>query len=732
MPSVFISHSSKDKPFVRELADALRRDGEIQVWLDEREIAPGDNFVSRIKDGLDADFVLLVLSPDSVASNWVEQEWTDALAADKLLPVLYRDCKLPALVRTRKYFDLRTNHPDGFRAIRAYLLTQKPVVPERVNYLPVRPPLFVGREEELKQLCERLGEPGAVVHVQGLAGKGKTTLALEFAHRYQRDFDAVYWLPCQSSSLASIAAELTRLLGLKLEGDLPRVVSELKQYCAGKRCLLILDNVQDESPGDLIPGGAASVLVTTRHTNLKFLRMRQPVPLPVFTEEQCFDLFRRQLGADEVSKHKADCERLFQRVGYLPIAVSIAAALIKEDVRYTIPGMAQAVPEDVTALIREAIQALDPAPRQLLAAMSACAPEGFFLDLAAEIAEMDEQGSLAALQQLTSRSLADEIDRTDRRYRLHALVRETANGGGLAQRHAEAIQHRFEKWETNWSRCEQELPDLLFALEWAVNNPGAFRIGTLANDGYFLTYRVSRFAEGVEICESMRRIAEEYGNMPAVQGCLGNQATILQVWGHLEEAMALLQKQEAICLELDSKEGLQACYGNQAMIFRTQGHLGEALPLLRKQELICLELDNKNGLQACYGNQAVILLDRGQLDEAMALQEKKEEICRDLGNQDGLQRCYGNQAVILQIQGRLDEALALLKKQEAMCLDLGNKESLARCYGNCGLLEHARGNSEAAEAKLSAALDLFTQLGMPREREQAAADLAKARAASDS
>ena len=37
MVGVFLSHSSKDKPFVRDLADALEADGEIKVWLDECE-----------------------------------------------------------------------------------------------------------------------------------------------------------------------------------------------------------------------------------------------------------------------------------------------------------------------------------------------------------------------------------------------------------------------------------------------------------------------------------------------------------------------------------------------------------------------------------------------------------------------------------------------------------------------------------------------------------------------
>jgi hypothetical protein len=68
----------QDKPFVRDLADALEAGGDIKVWLDEPEIDYGQNMVLKIGDGLDAEFVLLILSPDSVDSKWVEEEWTDA------------------------------------------------------------------------------------------------------------------------------------------------------------------------------------------------------------------------------------------------------------------------------------------------------------------------------------------------------------------------------------------------------------------------------------------------------------------------------------------------------------------------------------------------------------------------------------------------------------------------------------------------------------------------------
>jgi tetratricopeptide (TPR) repeat protein len=730
--SVFLSHSSKDNSFVRELADELGRDGQIKVWLDEREIAPGQNIVTRIKEALDADFVLLILSPDSVDSSWVEQEWTDAFweqannRKTKLLGVLYRDCTIPRLLRNKKYFDLRTNHPEGFREIRTFLLTERPAQPERINYLPVRPPLFVGRQQELLDLRERLKTPGALVHVVGIAGKGKTTLALEFAHRYQHDFEAVYWLSCQSGSLASIAADLARQLGLKIEGDLPKVVGELKSWCATRRCLIILDNVEDESPGELVPGGAASVLVTTRLANLRFLRFRNPVPLPLFTAEQCLELFRSQVGGNEVGQHEAECRLLFERLGHLPVAIAISAALIREDVRYTIAGLARNLPADVTALLREAITALDPSPRQLLSAMAACALEGFFFDLATEIAGLDEGAALDALQQLIGRSLAEELDRNARRYRLHALVCEIACENNFRKTHAEAVHRRFEAWEVDWNRCEQQLPDFFIALEWALTNGASFG-QEFAYNGYLLMQRVGRLAEAYKVCERMRQLAEDLQNRSLLQVSLVNQAVILRRWGRLEEALPLLKEQEAICLEQGNKGGLLASYGNQAVILRYWGRLEEALALHEKEEAICLELGSKDGLAISYGNQAHILSTRGRPEEALALLKKEEAICLELGNKDGLQRSYTNQAVILTELGRLEEALALLTRQEGSCLEQGNKEGLAYCYWQWGLLERARRNRNEEEIKLAAAAALFRELGMPRELEVVERQLATTR-----
>ncbi len=56
---VFLSHSSKDRPVVRELAGRLQSDG-LRVWFDEWEIKPGEMILKRIEDGLEASRILIL------------------------------------------------------------------------------------------------------------------------------------------------------------------------------------------------------------------------------------------------------------------------------------------------------------------------------------------------------------------------------------------------------------------------------------------------------------------------------------------------------------------------------------------------------------------------------------------------------------------------------------------------------------------------------------------------
>ncbi|MCG3127089.1 MAG: hypothetical protein CHACPFDD_01947 [Phycisphaerae bacterium] len=113
MSRVFLSHSHKDKPFARRLADDLRRHGHV-VWIDEGEIQVGDSLTEKIRDGIDrVDFVIAVISEHSVSSSWVRKELD--LASNRemeagrviVLPALLGDVKLPGLLLGKRYADFR-------------------------------------------------------------------------------------------------------------------------------------------------------------------------------------------------------------------------------------------------------------------------------------------------------------------------------------------------------------------------------------------------------------------------------------------------------------------------------------------------------------------------------------------------------------------------------------------------------------------------------------------------
>lgn len=119
MAKIFISHSSKDKKFVRELASDLEKLGH-KPWLDEREIKTGESIPSKIEQGISkADYMIVVLSKDSVKSEWVKKElqpmhmYETEQKKKLILPVLISDCKIPPLLKPIKYADFRKSYSVG-------------------------------------------------------------------------------------------------------------------------------------------------------------------------------------------------------------------------------------------------------------------------------------------------------------------------------------------------------------------------------------------------------------------------------------------------------------------------------------------------------------------------------------------------------------------------------------------------------------------------------------------
>src|SRR5688572_28907304 len=98
---IFISYSRKDREFVQRLAKDLSNEG-FEVFIDIEAIRAGNNWSLQIIEAIDnSKAFIVVLSPDSVTSDYVRKEVD--LAQDsgrQILPVLSRPVQqLPAELR---------------------------------------------------------------------------------------------------------------------------------------------------------------------------------------------------------------------------------------------------------------------------------------------------------------------------------------------------------------------------------------------------------------------------------------------------------------------------------------------------------------------------------------------------------------------------------------------------------------------------------------------------------
>lgn len=122
-PNVFISHSSLDKTIARRLALELAKRG-VEVWLDESAIKVGNSISRSVEEALEnCTYVIVLLSPHALASNWVDREWRAAFSREMksgqvtVLPVLAAKCELPPLLRDKKHADLSESFEAGLKEL---------------------------------------------------------------------------------------------------------------------------------------------------------------------------------------------------------------------------------------------------------------------------------------------------------------------------------------------------------------------------------------------------------------------------------------------------------------------------------------------------------------------------------------------------------------------------------------------------------------------------------------
>jgi Domain of unknown function (DUF4062)/Tetratricopeptide repeat len=199
----------------------------------------------------------------------------------------------------------------------------------RALRLALPPALLAGREDVLAVLDDRLaggqGQGPRIVALHGLAGVGKTSVALAYAHRHLAEAGVAWQLPAEDQTvLAAGFGELAAQLGVREEAGDPvaSVHAILAAYPAG--WLLIFDNAAgpESVAGFVPPTGDGRVLITSRNA---LWPPGPAVEVPVLDVGAAASFLAARTGDPD---HQA-AAGLAEALGGLPLALEQAAAYIQ-------------------------------------------------------------------------------------------------------------------------------------------------------------------------------------------------------------------------------------------------------------------------------------------------------------------------------------------------------------------------------------------------------------------
>jgi len=113
MKKVFLSHSSLDKPLVKQIRKALLPFNNY-LWIDELEILPGDSLIGKLSDGIsESERVLVFISENSINSKWVKEEIFSFIQREmsedepRIIPILIDSIQAPPFLNHK--FQVRFN-----------------------------------------------------------------------------------------------------------------------------------------------------------------------------------------------------------------------------------------------------------------------------------------------------------------------------------------------------------------------------------------------------------------------------------------------------------------------------------------------------------------------------------------------------------------------------------------------------------------------------------------------
>ncbi|TXC09735.1 hypothetical protein FocTR4_00005961 [Fusarium oxysporum f. sp. cubense] len=609
---------------------------------------------------------------------------------------------------------------------------------------------FFGRETEM-QMMEKVLLPEretrlTVFSILGIGGVGKSQLALHFTYKHLNHFNAIFWIPAETSvkikgAFEEIGTEVGLLEPNGGQGNLEAVAQRTKKWlrnyadsCEDKPFLLIFDNVESMSILEkyLPTGGRGSIIITTRNQNLF-----QP-PVTAWAHLKCFDIEegKRYLlanipqgalyGNDADSEHAG---KICDTCGGLPLALSqvhrfISALNISlDEANRRVTGLEAFVnvsselndlqqtdyyhPTGVPSLWDESLHALNPSCSAIVKSIAFldpdAMPEGFLRLFSENNSQSGQQARATSSSEYGCLHLHDQTVLQDLDQKQHIRIFRSV---------LEIIDETFPDYDdsdrlvTSWPQCKQVLPHVL-RLSILCSPAGSYGPAVLLKLGELLE-RAAWYLQERGAREEAARLLERALNIAKTGLQLLNDSPES---GDRDEdaanatiALDLGELESAITNSLGTLELGRGNFSKAQKLFEDAIARRESMGVIDRETIymkrnVGVALLSSNSVQPAL---EIFKESLALVEQKLATSDNPRQFHEDLAF------CYGSIAFALIGTGQLDEAWdAAVKSTELLKQSYSLKSPrIGDCHTTLGNIRLLQGNLQEAEIFLHQALDI--------------------------
>jgi tetratricopeptide (TPR) repeat protein len=637
----FLSRRGSVASIAQEVTNVLTEKG-YRVFVQDYDIPIAANFIEEMHEAIkNARDLVVLFTRDYEQSPYTRIEFTSfeanaAQSAEHRRMVILRceDAPLLGLFAPHVYQDLvgiGDAEERRSRILAAVEGRSQALEPPPRPFIGVPPRIasFTGRTGELDRLDAILmrDKPAAVTQasvgraaVQGIGGIGKTSLAIEYAHRFRGLYASVCWCPAETrTGLLSALANLAVTLGAATadEADVEKAARAALRQLAEQRAtwLLVYDSVPTpDAIRDLLPSAGARVLITSRFPEWR--RWAEQVALDALPLEEAIVLLKKLTARDDTS----GAETLSEALGCLPLALDHAAAYCGltqtsfADYAATASRLIAELPSGVdypksvaatfNLAIAEAVTHCQSA-EALMSYLALCAPEPIPMILIEGAVEekAERPRALAALAEvsLLKHHLFEDGTPAMTVHRLvQAVARERSEANGLAQDAIGRLVARLMaiypeegyRDPRSWPLCAQLTPHLL-ALRDASPDATSGNANSHIADWPRLLDRAAGYSLGRAAYSQAAQLIRDAVAMlekalgpehPDTAKSLNDLALVLKEKGDFAAARPLQERALAITEKARGPEHPDTAtnLNNLANVLRDQGDLTGARPLYER------------------------------------------------------------------------------------------------------------------------------------------------------